>query len=124
MGCRKPHILQADWKYLHPARNLIQKLLHLGACQPVARPGVTGPHPGFDEQTSNRLSTTFSGENVDALGSRSIDPGGQCIIDLRLGPGRAVHARAPTGLNSSIQPGAIGPGQPIAKHNQAPEHAA
>jgi hypothetical protein len=124
VGCRNPHVLQADWKCLHPARNLIQKLLHLGACQPVARPGVTDTYPSFDQQTSNRLSTTFSGENEDALGPSSIDPGGQCIMDLQLGPGRALHVLAPTGLNGSIQPGAIGLGQPIAEHNQAPEHAA
>jgi hypothetical protein len=67
---------------------------------------------------------TFSGENEEALGSRSIDPGAQGIIDLRLGPGRALHARAPTGLNSSIQPRAIALGEPIAKHNQAPEKEA
>jgi hypothetical protein len=121
---RDPYVLRADRKHLRPARNLAYELLHLRACQSVACPCVTDTHLGFDQQTCNRPSPTFSGENEEALGSDPVDPGGQRIMDLRLGPGRAFHPLAATGLDGSIQPGAISLGQPVAKRNQAPEHAA
>src|SRR3954451_15459898 len=121
---RDPHVLRADRKHLRPARNLAYELLHLRACQPVARPGVTDTHLGFDQQTSNRPSTTLSGESEEALGSDPVDPRGQRIMDLRLGPGCTFHPLATTRLDGSIQPGAISLGQPVTEHNQAPEHAA
>src|SRR3954467_5454450 len=121
---RDPYVLRADRKHLRPARDLAYELLHFRACQPVTRPGVTDTYLGFDQQTCDRPSPTFSGENEDALGSDPIDPGSQCIMDLRLGPGRAFHPLATTGLDGPIQPRAISLGQPVAKRNQAPEHAA
>src|SRR3954447_9448707 len=104
---RDPYVLRADRKHLRPARDLADELLHLRACQSVACPGVTDTHLGFDQQTSDRPSPTFSGKNEDALGSDPIDPGGQSIMDLRLGPGRAFHSLATTGLDGPIQPRAI-----------------
>src|SRR3954452_8319948 len=95
---RHPHVLRADRKHLRPARKLADELLHLRACQPVARPGVTDTHLGFDQQTSNRPSPTLSGENEEALGSNPVDPGAQSIMDLRLGPGRTFYPLAATGL--------------------------
>src|SRR3982750_3475613 len=110
---RDPYGLRADRKHPRPARTLANELLHLRACQPVARPGVTDAHLGFDQQTSDRPSPTFSGENEEALGPDPIDPGGQRIMDLRLRPGCTFHSLAATRLDGSIQPGAISLGQPV-----------